>query len=591
MRYYFGYVLAIVALVILTGAFGFYWIEAGRNPNVQSFGDGLWWALVTMTTVGYGDIVPTTTFGRTIGAFLMFAGIGTVGVSTAAIAAYLIRLDRLDALRIHGFRDHVIVCGLGSAGQVLAQAFAKGGYRVLAIEKDESNPHISASRDSGIAVLVGNAARAETLRRARLDRARHLIVVCGSDSNNVEIAAQARAIPRSVTPGLSCSTEIRDPELWYALGTWELGTRDAFRLEFFNLSELGARALLARHPPFARPPVSVAGSTATVADDAPPRADARVPHVLIVGASALSRHLIRHMVRQWKDTGPAADPLRITLVDGNAGTVCEHLLHRHPELKTLAAINALTMDLQSPQFQHAAFLFDAGGRCDITQVYVCVEDERLGLSTGLHLMNHVRRFGIPVVVRMDRQGGLTTLLGEDGGGKRGRAFEGFHVFGLLEQACQPELVLRGTNELLARALHEDYVARLPPDSTNPARVKWDDLPVDMKESNRTQADHIVTKLEAVGCYIVPLTAFEADPFTFAPEEVQRLAVMEHERWVAERRALGWTAGPRDPDKRTNPNLVAWDQLDESTQNMNRDFVRQLPTFLNRAGFTVRRYQV
>ena len=56
---------------------------------------------------------------------------------------------------------------------------------------------------------------------------------------------------------------------------------------------------------------------------------------------------------------------------------------------------------------------------------------------------------------------------------------------------------------------------------------------------------------------MPLTALDADSFAFTPEEVERLAEMEHERWLAERRALGWTPGPRDPQKKTNPNLVPW----------------------------------
>lgn len=572
MRSYLVYVLGIVALVVLTSATGFYAAELGHNQNLHSFGDAIWWAIVTVTTIGYGDIFPVTTLGRVVGGFLMFAGIGTLGIFTAAIAAYLIKFDRLDALRIRRLSGHVVICGLGDAGVLLTQAFRREGFDVLAIEKAEDNPNVAAARESGAAVLIGDAARPEVLRRARLDRATHLVVVAGTDANNVEVAAQARALARQGNRLLSCSTHIQDPELWYALRSWDVGTRDGFRLEFFNVTELGARALLARYSPFT-PEHRASGS--------PPR-------VLIVGSGPLSQHLIRHMVRQWQDVeNETRPPLPITLVDSATETVHRDLHHRNPELGTLAAIRAESMDLRSTQFQRAAFLFDQAGRCTISHAYVCLEEEGLALSTSLLLLNHLRQHGVPVVVRMNREAGLAALLRAVGPGGD-RAASQLRVFSLLEQACRPEFVLRGTNEVLARALHQDYLAQASREG-NPAAVPWDDLPLELKESNRTQADHIATKLEAVGCHLVPLTALEADSFQFAPEEVERLAEMEHVRWLDERRALGWTPGPRDPQKKTNPNLVPWSELDEAAREMNRSSVRQLPFFLNRAGFTAHRY--
>lgn len=53
-------------------------------------GDGIWWALVTLTTVGYGDTVPATPFARIVGVLLMFVGIGFVAALTATVAARFI---------------------------------------------------------------------------------------------------------------------------------------------------------------------------------------------------------------------------------------------------------------------------------------------------------------------------------------------------------------------------------------------------------------------------------------------------------------------------------------------------------------------
>lgn len=62
-------------LLTTFGAYVFYHLESGMNPNVQHFFDAYWWAMSTVTTVGFGDIVPMTTEGRLVAMFLMVTGI------------------------------------------------------------------------------------------------------------------------------------------------------------------------------------------------------------------------------------------------------------------------------------------------------------------------------------------------------------------------------------------------------------------------------------------------------------------------------------------------------------------------------------
>lgn len=66
------------------------------NPNatIQNVGDGFWWAITTLTTVGYGDIYPTTTQGRFIAVGLMISGICVLGVISATVAAWFVRLSQ-----------------------------------------------------------------------------------------------------------------------------------------------------------------------------------------------------------------------------------------------------------------------------------------------------------------------------------------------------------------------------------------------------------------------------------------------------------------------------------------------------------------
>ena len=71
--------------------------RAVEGSNIKNFGDGLWWAITTVTTVGYGDRYPTTTEGKLLAVALMFMGISLVGVITASVAAWFVKMGQEDS--------------------------------------------------------------------------------------------------------------------------------------------------------------------------------------------------------------------------------------------------------------------------------------------------------------------------------------------------------------------------------------------------------------------------------------------------------------------------------------------------------------
>jgi voltage-gated potassium channel len=67
-----------------------------EGSNIKSFGDGLWWAITTVTTVGYGDRFPVTSTGRVLAVCLMLVGISLMGVITASVAAWFVKMSQDD---------------------------------------------------------------------------------------------------------------------------------------------------------------------------------------------------------------------------------------------------------------------------------------------------------------------------------------------------------------------------------------------------------------------------------------------------------------------------------------------------------------
>ena len=100
-----GKSIAITFKVIVTALFLTYlagieitMAERGEpGATIQSVGDGFWWAITTLTTVGYGDIYPTTTEGRFIAVGLMVSGICVLGFISATVAAWFVKMTQDDS--------------------------------------------------------------------------------------------------------------------------------------------------------------------------------------------------------------------------------------------------------------------------------------------------------------------------------------------------------------------------------------------------------------------------------------------------------------------------------------------------------------
>lgn len=498
----------------------------------------------------------------------------TVAAYTAIQALALLFVEQFQFLRLRAARQHVIICGLGRRGLLLARSFREHGHPVVVIEQDAANEAIKVCRQQGTVVLIGDATNAELLEQAGLQHAHYLIAVCDDDGANAEIAVQAQQLStRSTGPPLTCLVHLIQPQLCELLHgrSLDTGNHPTFRLDFFNTFDLGAKILLEKYPPL----------SAT---------HAQAPHILILGFGSLGQSLAIQAARaRYCSPEPPAARLQITVVDREADRKVKLVNLRYPCLPQACDLIPCTLDTRWPEFQQADFLRDQAGQVSVTVIYICFDDDALGLTAALTLAAHVRDHDqdIPIIVRTTTRGGLASLFCYD---ETARSYGNIHAFPLLEYSCAPDLVLGGTHETVARALHQRYVQQQVDQgqtaTTNPSLVPWDELPADLQEGNRTQADAISTMLKSAGYRLAPLTNWDAYRFRFPEDVIEKMARLEHERFVSERLRAGWSLGPKDTAQKSNPNLVAWEHLTADAQERTRHPLRELPCILAEAGLQI-----
>jgi hypothetical protein len=498
---------------------------------------------------------------------------------TAVQALALLFNEQYRRLRLRFYRDHVVICGLGRRGLLLAREFCRRGHRVVVIEQDADNDRVEQCRDLGAVVLIGDATDSQTLEGARTPSARYLLAVCGDDGVNTEIAIDARRITESRIgrEPLHCVVQIVDAHLLNLLRRQEMSIakHGAFTLEFFNGYERAARAVLADHPPFSR-------------------SGEKRPHILVVGVGRMGESLIVHAARSWRNFRQSADDhLDVTIVDKDSLVKRELLRLHFPALDKMCHFRVIDLDVSSPDFYRAAFLSDDEGSEDVSAVYVCLDNDSRAMSAALALLEKTRGKNIPIVVRMSREQGLAELLQSVDAGRSdpGRLY----TFGVLERTCIPELIVGGTHEIIARAIHEEYRARTAalkaaagrrrPD---PAAAAWDHLAEPYRAAFRREADHVGAKLKAVNCAIEPLSDWEADMFEFTPEEIETIAKKEYDRCMEARYTgqliyfPGYDALPGFAETTRPP----WNSQSNDVKDSYRRIVRQIPAFLARSDFQI-----
>ena len=185
--------LSIIASILLIGTFGYMLIEG------WAWFDSLYMTVITLATIGYGEVKPLTLAGRWFTIGLIVVGVGVFGFLIANIVQAVVEAGIATAIgRRKVFKDisqlenHFILCGAGRVGLRIVDELASKGVDFVVIEHDDSVAERLLTQ--GHLVLIGDATDEKVLEGARAQYAQTLITAASSDAENVYITLTARGL-------------------------------------------------------------------------------------------------------------------------------------------------------------------------------------------------------------------------------------------------------------------------------------------------------------------------------------------------------------------------------------------------------------
>ena len=186
-------ILLLLLIIIILGILGYTFIEK------YTFVESLWQTVITISTVGFGEVRTMSTIGRLFSVFLIIVGFAAFGYSLTSLTRIIVEGEIKNVFRnrkmeknINDLKDHVIICGYGRLGKQAATELEKWKKPYVIVEANENiSVHI---QDSSKLVVIGDATEDETLIRAGIKNAMGLIATLTDDVKNLFVTLTARKL-------------------------------------------------------------------------------------------------------------------------------------------------------------------------------------------------------------------------------------------------------------------------------------------------------------------------------------------------------------------------------------------------------------
>ncbi len=192
------YFIFLLLLITLGGTAGFMIIEN------WDFVDAFYMTIITISTVGFGEVESLTIYGKLFTSFLIISSFGTFAYAVTSITTYLVGGEYRKYFKeyktmneVKKMRDHVIICGFGRVGKQVADDLNAHGTQFVIIEQDESVVDFEKEHGEFI-FLQGDSTNDETLENAGIHNAKAIITCLPKDADNIYVVLASREFKRDI---------------------------------------------------------------------------------------------------------------------------------------------------------------------------------------------------------------------------------------------------------------------------------------------------------------------------------------------------------------------------------------------------------
>jgi hypothetical protein len=442
--------------------------------------------------------------------------------------------------RISRWKGHAVVCGAGERGRRLSLALRQERWNVAVIERDADCDTLADIRAAGCRVVIGSVTDPARQAEAKLDTAGLVAAVtpCVESNLRVVLAASKRANGSPVralayAPRSFAEIFERQPPFARIVNGRECG--------FFDHDASAARLLVQRYAPELVPTLM---------------RERRPPRILVAGDGDVIPELLGVLVTQCQFAGAGVPRIDVFVSDEDA--VARGFPVGHPDLKLVADLRSTKMSLSHLLRMELPPVGDTAGPFDL--VFAACREDVDTLALARNLVQQEGRIAGPVVAGLRPSTPLYRLITET----VSQPVPGVILHDLVELGCSADIVLRRTLDENARRIHESYRAeelrkgRQPGET--PTLVPWEELSDGMRQSNRSQADHVPIKRRTL-------------EISASAATIEALAEAEHRRWMADRVVAGWRyAAKREDGKRLHPSIRPYVDLSEDEKDKDRNTV-------------------